>query len=359
MNHPDLDRLTAWVHGFLEPADADGVEEHVSSCGECRDNVADLRHEADFLSRQITDPQRLTSLKENLLRVAAGKRTSRGLLWQIPVAAAVLAGLLGVLLWPGTRHSLVDGRVALEDGRVVSAPADLAASGSWQLRAVEPASVRLSDRSTVDLGSGARISLAPGGARGVQPSLSSGEATFSVAPAPQRLSVIAPSGRVEASDGRFLMKIVIDEEGEDAMRNALAGALVTVFAGSVSLSNAEGTVEAQPGQSAALARAEAPLLLTAPQDKQEELLRRLEQLAARVAKLEDEVAQLEQKNKQLKQQLTTNAPGSAWSIAPGQTHPGGVRVIQAAGGSAPGGVIILQEEEEKKSEPKSDPNRKR
>jgi hypothetical protein len=104
-----------------------------------------------------------------------------------------------------------------------------------------------------------------------------------------------------------------------------------------------------------LARAEAPMFLSAPQDKQEELLRRLEQLAARVAKLEDEVTQLDQKNKQLKLQLTSNAPGGAvWGVGPGQSA-GGVRVIQSAGGS-PGGVIIeLKEEDEKKPERKSNP----
>jgi hypothetical protein len=127
------------------------------------------------------------------------------------------------------------------------------------------------------------------------------------------------------------------------MKSVLAGAIVTVFAGSISLSNANGTVEARPGQSAVLARAEAPLFLAAPQDKQEELLRRLEELAARVAKLEGEIAQLEQKNKQLKLQLSSNAgPGGAvWTTNPGQA--GGVRVIQSGPGGAAGSTIIIEE----------------
>ena len=93
------------------------------------------------------------------------------------------------------------------------------------------------------------------------------------------------------------------------------------------------------------------MLLTSPQDKQEELLRRLEQLAARVAKLEDEVTQLEQKNKQLKQQLTSNVgPGGAvWTNAPGS----GVRVQTAGGNVAPGSVIIIEEGNEKKPERKN------
>ena len=141
------------------------------------------------------------------------------------------------------------------------------------------------------------------------------------------------------------------------MKKMLAGAIVTVFAGSISLSNANGSAEALPGQSAALARSQAPLFLAAPQDKQEELLRRLEQLAARVAKLEDEVTQLELKNKQLKLQIGSNAPGGAvWGLAPGQPVNGaGVRVIQSGPGGAPGSGVILEREEgnEKKSERKN------
>jgi hypothetical protein len=356
MNHPDLDRLTSWVHGFLEGGDAAEVEEHVAGCAACRDRVQGLREEARLVSRAIADPQRLAALKAGLLQAAAGKRPTRGLLWQIPVAAAVLIGLVTALLSPGARHRLVAGQVALEDGRVVSAPLDFAASQSWQLRALEKASVRLSDRSTVDLGPGSRISLAPGGARGVLPDLAAGEASFSVAPDPKRLSIVSPAGRVEAVDGRFSVRIVLEDEGGIPVKHALAGAIVTVFAGSIALSNANGSVEAQPGQSAVLARAEAPLFLASPQDKQEDLLRRLEQLAARVAKLEDEVTQLEQKNKQLKQQLGASpaGPGGAvWTNGAGDS----VRV-RAAGVSgqapgAPGSVIIIEENGEKKPERKN------
>jgi hypothetical protein len=354
MTHPDLGRLTSWVHGFLEPGDASGTEDHVAACPECRRAVEGLREEARVLSRELAPSKRLAAIQEGLFRTAQGRRPSRGLLWQAAVAAALLIGLIAVLLSPGSRHRLVEGRVALEDGRVVEAPTDLAASQPWQLRAVAKASVRLSDRSTVDLGPGARLSLRPGGERGVQPGLASGEARFVVSPDARRLSVISPAGRVEAADGKFEIKIVSENEGGDSMKTALAGAIITVFAGSVSLANAEGSLEAQTGQSAVLARAEAPLFLAAPQDKQEELLRRLEQLAARVQKLEDEVAQLDQKNKQLKQQLQVNGlggPGGAWSVQPGQS--GGVRVLQANPGAAPGSVIIIQEEDEKKVERKN------
>jgi hypothetical protein len=346
MTHPDLDRLTSWVHGFFEGADAAEVAEHVAACPGCRETAEGLRDEAQLLTRAIADPERLAALKDGLLHAASGKRSPRGLLWQFPVAAAVLIGLVAVLLWPGARHRVVDGRVALEDGRVVSAPLELAASQSWQLRAVDKVSLQLSDRSTVDLGAGSWISLAPGGARGVLPDLAAGEASFSVVPDPKRLSVVSPAGRVEAADGRFSLRIVFEEEGGIPVKNALAGAIVTVFAGSVALSNANGGVEAGPGQSAVLARAEAPLFLSAPQDKQEELLRRLEQLAARVAKLEDEVTQLEQKNKQLKQQLGSNggAGGAVWG---GNVQPGAPVRVQTGPGGSPQTVIIIEEDEKK------------
>ncbi len=355
MTHPDRDRLTAWVHGF---ADAD-VDAHLSACPECRESAETLKEEARLLSREIGDPQRLAALKAGLLLAAGGRRRPlRGLLWQIPVAAAALIGLVAVLLFPGSRHRVLEGRVALEDGRVVEAPVELAAQQTWQLQAVGKASVLLSDRSTVDLSPDARIALAPNGARGVQADLASGEAAFVVAPAARRLTVCSPAGRVEAADGKFSIRIVF-EEGGIPVNKALAGAIVTVFAGSISLSNANGTVEAAPGQSAVLAKAEAPLLLSAPQDKQEELLRRLEQLAARVAKLEDEVSRLEKQNATLKTQLTSNgigAPGGAvwsngtngaWTVNP---QGGGVRVV-TSGSGAGGGTVIIEEKTEKKADP--------
>jgi len=340
MSHPDLDRLTSWVHGLSD----EDLGAHVEGCSSCRETAEGLREEARVVAREIGSPERLAALKAGLLQHAGGRRRSlRGLLWQIPVAAAVLIGLVAVLLSPRGRHRITDGRVALEDGSVVAAPIDLASAKTWQLHAVEPARLRMSDRSTVELAAGSNLSISPGGRRGVQASLSSGRATFSVAPDARLLTVCSPAGRVEAADGKFDLKIVAEESGGTPMKSVLAGAIVTVFAGSISLSNANGTVEARPGQSAVLARAEAPLFLAAPQDKQEELLRRLEELAARVAKLEGEIAQLEQKNKQLKLQLSSNAgPGGAvWTTNPGQA--GGVRVIQSGPGGAAGSTIIIEE----------------
>ena len=352
MTHPDRDRLTAWVHGV---ADAE-VDAHLPACTECRESADALKQEARLLSREIGDPERLAALKAGLLQAAGRRRPIRGLLWQIPVAAAALIGLVAVLLFPGSRHRVLGGRVALEDGRVVEAPVELAAGESWQLRAVGNVSVRLSDRSTVDLAPETRISLAPNGARGVQAGVTSGEAAFVVAPGSQRLTVCSPAGRVEAADGKFSMRIVF-EEGGTPVKNVLAGAIVTVFAGSISLSNANGTVEAAPGQSAVLATAEAPLFLTSPQDKQEELLRRLEQLAATVARLEAEVAQKEKINVQLKAQLSGGnpAPGGAVWTTNGQP---GVRIINGGGlgGSAGGTTVIIEDsvQIEKKIEPRKE-----
>ena len=126
------------------------------------------------------------------------------------------------------------------------------------------------------------------------------------------------------------------------MKGLIAGALVTVLAGSATLSNAEGNASAGPGQAAVLARAEAPLLVAAPQDA-EALLKKLEQLAARVAKLEEEIGRLETKNKQLKEQLKANAPGGVWFGGPGASG-GGLRVVQGAN-PAPGSSVIIELDE--------------
>ena len=144
------------------------------------------------------------------------------------------------------------------------------------------------------------------------------------------------------------------------MKKTFAGALVTVLAGSMSLSSGGGVAQADAGQSAVLARAEAPLFLSSPQDKQEDLLRRLEQLAARVAKLEGEVTQLEEKNRQLKLQVAGNGPQSAWgTLVPGQSA-GGVRILQSGPGAAPGSTLLieLKEESEKKPERRNNPGDK-
>lgn len=360
--HPELDRLTAWVHGFLDDPEAAEVGAHVADCPDCLEAADQVRDEARLLEQALAPSPRLTTLKQELLDAAEGKRRSRGLLWQVPLAAAVLLGLVGVLFSSRSPHRLLDGRLALDDGRVLEAPRELPAAQSWQLRALEQAIVELADHSTITLRPEARLSLDPGGARGVEPRLLSGEAEVRVDPAASPLLVESPTGRVEMTTGSFTMKIVFQEEGEAPMKNRLAGALVTVIAGSAILSSPNGSVDAATGRSAVLAGTQVPMLLTTPQDgqKQEDLLRRLEQLAARVAKLEDEVVTLELKNKTLKLQLAANAPGAGagpggavWSVAPGQTG-NGVRVIQGAPGGGPGGVIIeLKESEEKTPERKN------
>ena len=183
MSHPDLDRLTSWVHGLLEPGESEATRSHVADCPDCADDAEVLREEGRLLSREILPPERIAALKEAILESADAHRQSRwrGLLRQIPAAAIVLIGLVATLLPGGARHRLLDGRVTLQDGRVVDGPLDLDGSRSWRMQAVEKAQVRLSDRSTVDLGPGARLALAPGGTRGVRADVSSGEVVFSVA----------------------------------------------------------------------------------------------------------------------------------------------------------------------------------
>jgi hypothetical protein len=346
MTHPDSDRLTAWVHELVEPADAVGIADHVAECADCREEVDRLREEAQAVLSAIAPRERLDALKERLLREAGGpaRRRVGGLSWQVPLAAAVLVGLVTVFLAPGPRHTVTAGRVELEDGHAVSAPLDLARSKSWSLRAVERSSVRLSDRSTVDLGAGAQMRLEGSGERGVQAELTSGEAAFTVAPGPRLLRVAAPAGWVESGDGKFTVRIVSEDEGGIPMKRMTAGALVIAFAGSVSVSNAQGRAPVEPGHAMVLAAAEAPLRVASPQDA-EALLKRLEQLAARVAKLEDELTRLEARNTQLKDQLKAGGGGFGWGV---NGAGGGVRVLQGApGAAAPGSPIIIELEEQR------------
>lgn len=332
MSHPDLDRLTAWVHGLQESEEANDTQDHVAACAECREVSESLREEARLIAREILPPGRADELKERILQAADRRpRRWRGWLWQVPAAAAVLLGLLTLLFSQAGPHRLVDGRVSLPDGSVAAAPLDLDGARSWQLLALEKARVELRDHSTVELGTGTRLALSPVGPRGVQPAVSSGEALFIVVHDSKPLMIDVPAGRVVASDATVSLKFVVQEKGEEPMNKALAGALVSLVAGSASLSTPNGVAEARTGQSAILAPAESPLLVASPQDKQEDLLRRLEELVARVAKLEAEVAQLEAKNKQLKVQLQSNAPGgpggAVWVLeegnAPQNPGPGG------------------------------------
>src|SRR5262249_49785106 len=152
-------------------------------------------------------PDRLAALKQGLLDATDGTRRGRGLRWQVAVAAAVLLGLVGVLFSSRSPYRLVDGRLALEDGRLLEAPQDLSAAQSWRVRAVEKASVRLADHSTITLSPEARLALDPA----VAPQLISGEAEVQVAPAGSRFSMASPAGHVEMESGRFSIRIVFQE----------------------------------------------------------------------------------------------------------------------------------------------------
>jgi hypothetical protein len=103
------------------------------------------------------------------------------------------------------------------------------------------------------------------------------------------------------------LKLLNAEESEVSMGKVMAAAIVLALTGSTLLPHANGTSERGP----------ASMLSVAPDDPQEQQLRRLEQLAARVAALEDEVTRLEEKNKQLKAQLASTAPAAPPGAVPG------------------------------------------
>lgn len=327
MTHPDLDVLSAWVHGGVEP---DGLPEHVDACAECRDQAEALRDEARLLEGALAAP---ADLEARLLEQA---RPRRSLLWQIPIAAAVLLGLVALLAEPGRRHEVVSGRLALDDGRELAPKAELAAEKSWRIRAVEPSRIRLADGSAVELQPAAQVGLAPVEGRGVEAELVSGAVALAVAPGPRRLTLRFPAGRLETAEGRYGVKIVSAEQGGEPM---LAAAMVTLVSGTLSLSNPHGALEVSPGQSAFLTASAAPLLTAAPQDRQEDLLRRLEQLAAAIARVEAQIAKLEERNKQLKVQVQNPgaAPGAVWV---GGSSGATFKVIQGTGTATDNGVIL-------------------
>ncbi len=329
MSHPDLDRLTAWTHGLLDSDAARETGRHVASCDACGARADRVRAEGEALARALAPP---AGLRERLLR-RAGVRPSRGLAWQVPLAAAVLLGLLAVFLFPRPGHRLETGRLALEKGGDLAAPAELRADRAWRLRAVEKARLRLSDRSTLEAAAGTRIDLEPARAGGARAELSEGEVVVVATSGREKLRVASTAGRVETGDGSFRMRILC-EDGGTPMKGIAAGVWVTVLAGSVSVSNAVGSADLARGDSAALVAGAPPLPVASSQDA-DALLRRLEQLVAAIARLEDEIARLEARNKQLKDQL--------------EAAPSSNRVfLGGAGGAAPGRSFRLVEPPEKK-----------
>jgi hypothetical protein len=346
MSHPDLDRLTAWVHELLDPHGAIAVEEHVARCAGCGARADRVRREGDVLARALVPSGRLAALKAGLLRRAAEPAARRpGLSWQIPLAAVVLVGLVAALASPGPAHRITAGRVALEDGRELRAPAVLAATKPWSVTAVETVRVRLSDRSTVELTPGTRLTLEVEGERGVAPGLSSGEAVFGVVRDARVLAVRSSAGRVESREGTFRVKTVVADEGGTSMNGMMAGVLVTVFSGSISLSNERGMARVVPGQAAAMSPSEAPLFVASAQD-QEALLKRLERLAAAIAKLEQEIARLEERNRQLKKQVQDPNPRGGFYFGGGAAPGSGVRrfVIQKEGAVLQGDGAFVTED---------------
>ncbi len=336
MTHPEPTRVTAWVHDLLGPEDARAVADHAAACGPCGELAARLKAEARVLTREIARKERLNRLKEELAARAralgapsGGRRHRRGLVLQLTAAAALVAGLVFFLLPSRPRHSLVRGRVALEDGREVSAPAKIPAVAGARLHALEEARLELAGGSTVDLRAGARLLVQAGG----RAELDSGEAEFTAPADGGKLVVSSNAGRVETARGRFLARS-LDPKGGASMKTSVKGMLVTVLGGSICLASPNGTIEASAGQSALLAPSQAPLLLTPAQESPERLLARLEELAASVARLEQEVSRLERENARLQARLLTDAPdevettkrSGTWDLESYLDHLGHARV---------------------------------
>ena len=343
MTHLPPDRLTAWVHDLLDPEEGEPVEAHVRGCAECRVRAEAVRGEARVLASALADPARLEALKKSLVKraTAAPRRIRLGALWQIPAAAAVLFALVVTLALPSPAAvELVDGRVRMEPGdREWVAPAVLPADAVREVRALEASTIRLASRFTVELEPEARIGLAPGPAADVR----AGRIRFTVTGSGGPVVVRSGAGRLESAGGRFELNVIEKNEGGTKMKGMLTGVVVTVLAGSVGMSNAHGTVEAESGRVVVLAPSQAPLFVS--QDDPETLLRRLEQLAAAIARLEAEISRLETRNAQLKASLKNGTAGQGRAYFGGGAGSASGWVLQSGDTNRVKTVIIEKKKE--------------
>lgn len=103
MTHPDPDQLLLYAEGADVAA---GVAEHIASCGECRDSLAELGRFETQLAASASLPAderaALRSTTARLLETHSGRPAFRRV-WGV-VAVAIAAAVLATLaLWPSPR----------------------------------------------------------------------------------------------------------------------------------------------------------------------------------------------------------------------------------------------------------------
>jgi uncharacterized small protein (DUF1192 family) len=307
VNHPARENLDAYAHGLLED-EAASLGAHLEACASCRDHVENYHRESEALAKVLSADLQGQGKGSSRSQVSPrGMFSRRGRVWEALGAAALLVVLGLMFFWPVKHHTLLTGRMALEDGTDLRSGARLPLSKSWRLRALERSALRLADHSMVELSSGGLIELANAGDRGVEACIASGEAVLSVTRDSRPFLMRSSVGDVMCSEGSFRLKVIGSLEGAESMKGSITTAFVTVLAGSVSLSNAQGEMSLETGRSAIMETGRAPCLVETQEDG-DALLKKLEELSARIARLEDEVQRLETRNKNLKERLKA-APG--------------------------------------------------
>jgi len=280
--HPTRDSLEQLAR---DVADDPGIAEaHVADCDACAAIVDEYRGEDDALRAGLA-PVAARPDAFMLKRVLAARhfRPREGWGRQAAAAAVILIALMVLLFAPvRATHRLLDGSITLADGRRLDAPSAFEASSVSALETLkECATIQLVDGTLVEL---------------------------------------RPATRVEV---REVSRQEIERLGEESMKGITSGVLVTVLAGSLSLSQAHGSADLLMGRSAVLSPSRAPVLLGLAQEGKAALAKRLEALALEIGKLEDEVKKLETENAGLKAELQVvvegGGPGGSPRQAPGSS----------------------------------------
>ena len=115
--HPDADRLMAYHAGELPGADAEQVQEHLSLCRPCMEDLLDLE---SFVAAGERGPAPVKDLgAASLLRSLQRETGRRAPSWLPLAAAALLMATLGLGIW-GTHQRLLLNELRERSGAIAS-----------------------------------------------------------------------------------------------------------------------------------------------------------------------------------------------------------------------------------------------
>jgi hypothetical protein len=282
--HPSRDELELLARDVAD--DSRAAEAHVANCDACAAIVEEYRGEDDALRVGLA-PVQAQPGAFFLKRVLASRQVRPREGWgrQAAAAAVILVALMALLFAP-TRatHRLLAGAITLADGRRLGAPSAFEASPVSTLETLnERATIQLADGTLMELRSATRVEV------------------------------------------REVNRDEIERLGGEDMKAIASGVLVTVLAGSLSLSQAHGNADLTSGRSAVLSASHVPVLVGLAQEGKAALAKRLETLAVEIAKLEGEVKKLETEHAGLKAELQGVVQGGGPGGSPGQAPGSSVK----------------------------------